>query len=93
MHEQNIQGEELQGILKANNHSKVIWFNQNQAELIEFHTWDLKKEYEGKYDCISLRNSLTNTRGIPDLKITIQNIWEAKDDIYTLVCNSGHSNE
>jgi hypothetical protein len=27
------------------------------------------------------------------LKISIQNIWEAKDDIYTLVCNTNHKDQ
>lgn len=83
----------MQNIIKANNHSKVIWFNQTQTELIEFHIWDLKDSYNRKYNCVSLRNTLRDTYVINQLKISIQNIWEAKDDIYTLVCNTNHTKD
>lgn len=59
--------------MKANEHSKVVWFNQDQSEAIEFHSWDLKTSLNGAYNCISVRY-LLNLDEEEDT-VSIKNLW------------------
>jgi hypothetical protein len=72
-HEHAIEDGSPHCLVKANEHSKVVWFSQSQSELIELHSWDLKTAPTGAYNCISIRYSLS----LDDQEdtLTINNLW------------------
>lgn len=72
-YEHTFEEQCLHWIVKANDHSKVVWFNQDQSELIEFHSWDLKTTPNGVYNCISVRYSLSLDE--EEDTVSIKNLW------------------
>lgn len=70
--EHNFEEHNLNCIVKANDHSKVVWFNQDQSGLIDFHSWDLRTAPNGAYNYISVRYSLSLDE---EDTVSIKNLW------------------
>ena len=47
-----------QNIAKANNHSKIVWWNRDYTEEIDFNSFDLKTDPDGALKTVKCRNTL-----------------------------------
>jgi len=72
-------------IVKANNHSKMVWYKTKHEQEIEFRSFDLKD----KLKVVKVQNTLhQGYANLPSVQISIMNIWELKPKIYLLTCSS-----
>lgn len=65
----------------------ISWFKPKHTEDISFYCFEVK-EIEGSLNEVKVKNTLGMQYGINGLQVEVATLWEARPDIFYLVCNS-----